>query len=396
MGLSDRISAWEQIVRTMRAELAAVPDRALELARLQREVRLLSEVFVVTQQRLRQEELREALTFSNIRVIDPAQLQYRPIWPRKKLGLAVGMMLGLGFGLLAMVVVDSADGTVRSARELSTVAGAPVLVALTVNGRVTAPPAPEAAALLTVGAGAGAALPPLVIVAVDGNGGPTGAVDVGAALSAADGPSREVRLAPPVVSYAAAREALALGGPVQLAVIQGRTALRAVERAVRLLREAGGRRRRSRCRVPVGGGGDRALEVARDWRRGDPDPSVEERPAADAPSLPARVRAAGARGADLAGALLLLLAAWPLVVGGMAVVFAAGGRPLFFGHVRVGRGGKLFRCWKLRTMRSDAEERLSVDPDLRQRYVRKWLQAPLRGGPPADPEWPLAAAVLPG
>ena len=112
------------------------------------------------------------------------------------------------------------------------------------------------------------------------------------------------------------------------------------------------------------------MEVARDWRRGDPDPSVEERPAADAPSLPARVRAAGARGADLAGALLLLLAAWPLVVGGMAVVFAAGGRPLFFGHVRVRRGGKLFRCWKLRTMRSDAEERLSVDPDLRQRYVR--------------------------
>ena len=205
-------------------------------------MRLLTEVLVLTEQRLRQEELRAAFTFSNIQVIDPAQLHYRPIWPRKKLGLAVGMMLAFGFALLAMVVVDGADATVRSAAELSTLAGAPVLAALAVNGRVTAPPMRDAAAVLTLGGALGPAPPPLVLAPVDTNGGFAAADGVRAALAAGPPhvPTREVRLASPVVSYAAAREALAQGGPVLLAVVRGRTALPDVERAVRLLREAGG------------------------------------------------------------------------------------------------------------------------------------------------------------
>jgi lipopolysaccharide/colanic/teichoic acid biosynthesis glycosyltransferase len=43
------------------------------------------------------------------------------------------------------------------------------------------------------------------------------------------------------------------------------------------------------------------------------------------------------------------------------------GSPLF-GHIRIGRGGTRFRCWKLRTMRSDAEQLLASDPDLFARY----------------------------
>ena len=69
-----------------------------------------------------------------------------------------------------------------------------------------------------------------------------GADDVRAALAAGgwEGTSRDVRLSLPVTSYASAREALALGGPVLLAVVRGETELPDVERAVRLLREAGG------------------------------------------------------------------------------------------------------------------------------------------------------------
>ncbi|MFM7134478.1 MAG: sugar transferase, partial [Planctomycetota bacterium] len=33
--------------------------------------------------------------------------------------------------------------------------------------------------------------------------------------------------------------------------------------------------------------------------------------------------------------------------------------PIFFGHVRQKQGGATFRCWKLRTMRRDAEARLA-------------------------------------
>lgn len=40
------------------------------------------------------------------------------------------------------------------------------------------------------------------------------------------------------------------------------------------------------------------------------------------------------------------------------IVMLDGGKP-FFGHERVGRDGRVFRCWKLRTMVPDAEKRLA-------------------------------------
>ncbi len=241
-GLTERITALEGTVSTMRSTLAAVPARAVELARRQRQARVLSEVLIATEQRLRQEELREALSFSNVQVIDPPELEYRPVWPRPKLGMAIGLLLSLCFGMLAMVVVDSADATVRSARELSTLAGAPVLAAFTVNGRIAPPAESEATALLALGHAVGPVAPPLVVATVDSNGGQLAVDQVMAVLAAAgwDRAGREVRVSPPVVSYAAARQALTQGGPLLLALVQGRTAIPDVERAVRLLREAGG------------------------------------------------------------------------------------------------------------------------------------------------------------
>jgi lipopolysaccharide/colanic/teichoic acid biosynthesis glycosyltransferase len=66
---------------------------------------------------------------------------------------------------------------------------------------------------------------------------------------------------------------------------------------------------------------------------------------------------------ELAGhqfvAFLVLLAASPLLVAITLLVWHAGGSPIFFGHYRVGRDGRLFRCLKFRTMHVDAEEALA-------------------------------------
>ena len=52
----------------------------------------------------------------------------------------------------------------------------------------------------------------------------------------------------------------------------------------------------------------------------------------------------------LLGPLMLLVA---------LAILVADGRPVFFGHRRVGRDGKTFRCLKFRTMAVDAEARLA-------------------------------------
>ncbi len=89
--------------------------------------------------------------------------------------------------------------------------------------------------------------------------------------------------------------------------------------------------------------------------------------------------------------LLLVLALAPLWVPVGVVVAVAllvsDRRPIFFGQVRVGRGGRCFRMWKFRTMVPDAEaqlrERLERDPVLRAEWSARhklhndWRVTPL-------------------
>lgn len=58
---------------------------------------------------------------------------------------------------------------------------------------------------------------------------------------------------------------------------------------------------------------------------------------------------------DLGGALLALLLFSPLLLVAATWVKLADGGPVFYRQCRVGRDGKLFQIWKLRTMRTDAE-----------------------------------------
>ncbi|WP_264213859.1 sugar transferase [Leisingera thetidis] len=77
------------------------------------------------------------------------------------------------------------------------------------------------------------------------------------------------------------------------------------------------------------------------------------------------------RGFDIVFALFLLPVLAPVVLVLWVIVRRDRG-PGFFGHVRVGRNGKPFKCWKIRSMVADAELR---------------LEAHLKASPEAAAEW---------
>lgn len=80
---------------------------------------------------------------------------------------------------------------------------------------------------------------------------------------------------------------------------------------------------------------------------------------------------AGKRSLDICLSVLLLPFALP-VLGLFAALLAIEGGSPFFRQPRVGRGGRVYRCWKLRTMVRDADQELqrllSVDDELRQEW----------------------------
>jgi lipopolysaccharide/colanic/teichoic acid biosynthesis glycosyltransferase len=64
------------------------------------------------------------------------------------------------------------------------------------------------------------------------------------------------------------------------------------------------------------------------------------------------------RGLDLAIAGTLLAATAPLVAALMVLILLTSGRPVLYRGLRVGRAGRTFTMYKLRTLRPDAETRL--------------------------------------
>jgi exopolysaccharide production protein ExoY len=73
-------------------------------------------------------------------------------------------------------------------------------------------------------------------------------------------------------------------------------------------------------------------------------------------------------------AAILLIALGPAMLGVAWQVWRHDRGPILFGHYRVGRDGKLFRCLKFRTMRMDAQkmlnELLERDVDARAEWER--------------------------
>jgi lipopolysaccharide/colanic/teichoic acid biosynthesis glycosyltransferase len=82
-------------------------------------------------------------------------------------------------------------------------------------------------------------------------------------------------------------------------------------------------------------------------------------------------RSFGKRAFDLALILLALPVVLPVLIVLMALVMTDGGRP-FYSQDRVGRGGRIYRIWKLRSMVTDADQKLeahlAADPAARAEW----------------------------
>lgn len=79
----------------------------------------------------------------------------------------------------------------------------------------------------------------------------------------------------------------------------------------------------------------------------------------------------GKRVTDVTLAVLLLPVLAP-IIGVLYLLTRRDGGPGFFGHRRIGKNGKAFKCWKIRTMVMDAEAKLRIH---------------LRENPEAAAEW---------
>ncbi len=114
--------ALKKVLNSYNNSLSTLPQKELELGKLQRDKAVADEIYTMLLQKREEAKIKEAEKISNIRIIDPARIPRGPIRPRKKVNLLLGFFLGctLGIGLaLSLEVLDTSIKTVEDIEKLT-------------------------------------------------------------------------------------------------------------------------------------------------------------------------------------------------------------------------------------------------------------------------------------
>ena len=115
--LLTQVEAREEVLDSLLGsagkELRAIPQRAVDEARLQRDVTIAENLYTTLQQRYEEARLAEASTIPDVRVLDAA---VAPRWPTKNSGprfMLMGLVGGVAMSLVGVFLADRLDGRIR-------------------------------------------------------------------------------------------------------------------------------------------------------------------------------------------------------------------------------------------------------------------------------------------
>ena len=126
-GLAAREAQLERRLEAGSRTLRAVPQRAIEEARLRRSVKLSENVYTTLQQRYEEARLAEASTIPDVRILDSAVVPQRPVKNTAPRIMLAALLGSLGLAVVGAVLLDRSDPRVRYPDQVSREMGLPIL-----------------------------------------------------------------------------------------------------------------------------------------------------------------------------------------------------------------------------------------------------------------------------
>ena len=123
--LLDERTRLEELLSSLRDQVAELPETQRQIVNLTRDVELAQRLHLELLTRAQQVEVLRASTIGSVRIIDPAVAGQRPIAPRLQLLLALGLLLGAMLGVFWVLIRNWLRKGVQDARELEAL-GLPV------------------------------------------------------------------------------------------------------------------------------------------------------------------------------------------------------------------------------------------------------------------------------
>jgi tyrosine-protein kinase Etk/Wzc len=108
-------------------ELQAIPQRALDEARLRRDMDMAAGLYSSVQQRYDEARLAEASSVADVRILDAAVAPQEPLKDTAARMIVMGFVAGLGLGLAGAVVADRLDQRVRYPTQVTRQMGLTIL-----------------------------------------------------------------------------------------------------------------------------------------------------------------------------------------------------------------------------------------------------------------------------
>ncbi len=124
--LKPKVRAFEQILQQYNLELESLPEKKLQLARLERQAQVSEKIYIMLQEKYQESRISEVGQLGNVRVVDPAKPPNKTVKPRKKLNLILGALLGLGLGIGIAFVREYMDNSINSLEDVEAL-GAPLI-----------------------------------------------------------------------------------------------------------------------------------------------------------------------------------------------------------------------------------------------------------------------------
>ena len=113
-----KINALQGVLDKYNNRLEQLPDKVLQLARLQRRQQVDEKTYIMLTQKLEEAKIQESAQARNVRIIDKAIKPLIPVKPNKRMNIMLGILLGLGLGVGIAFLIEYLDRSVRKPEDL--------------------------------------------------------------------------------------------------------------------------------------------------------------------------------------------------------------------------------------------------------------------------------------
>jgi len=116
--LTAEIGTLQGVVKDYDNRLESLPDKTLQLARLERKRKVQEETYMLMKGKLEETKIQEAGQSKDVSILDKAIEPLFPVKPNKKLNLLLGALIGLGLGVAITFLKEYFDDSLKTPDEI--------------------------------------------------------------------------------------------------------------------------------------------------------------------------------------------------------------------------------------------------------------------------------------